>query len=150
MPSYKEMKAYQDEVIRTYILREKMVFRTEVQECTWQDHVSRWLMTIRNLETDEIFYHECQILFAATGQLVEPRPCNIPNASSFKGSIFHSTRWNHDVNLEGKKVIVVGNGCKRTSPLVYYHHLAVANPYKTNLQALLRRLYLQSSTARSP
>ena len=145
MPSYKEMKAYQDEVIKTYRLREKMVFRTEVQECTWQDHVSRWLMTIRNLDTDEISYHECQILFAATGQLVEPRPCEIPNAASFKGSIFHSARWNHDVKLEGKKVIVVGNGCMCTSP----YYLPSVNSFK-NIQAPPRKSYLQLSTAPNP
>lgn len=87
-----------------------MVFRTEVQECTWREDVSQWLMKIRDMTTNDIFYHECQILFAATGQLVEPRPCDIPNASSFKGAIFHSARWNHDVSLEGKKVVVVGNG----------------------------------------
>ena len=149
MPSYKEMKAYQDEVIKTYRLREKMVFRTEVQECTWQDHASRWLMTIRNLDTDEIFYHECQILFAATGQLVEPRPCDILNASSFTGSIFHSARWNHDVNLEGKKVIVVGNGCMCTSPRVPSILIQFVLIYKKT-QAPPRKSYLQLSTAPNP
>jgi len=112
MPSYKEIKAYQHEVADTYSLREKMAFRTEVQECIWREDASRWLMIIRNLDTDGIFYHECQILFAATGQLVEPRPCEILGAPLFKGAIFHSARWNHDVDLEGKKVVVIGNGCE--------------------------------------
>lgn len=112
MPSYKEIKAYQNEVAETYSLREKMTFRTEVQECVWREDASRWLMIIRNLDTDETFYHECQILFAATGQLVKPRPCETLGAPSFKGAIFHSARWNHDVDLEGKKVVVIENGCE--------------------------------------
>lgn len=119
MPLYNEMNAYQNEVTEIYHLREKMVFRTEVQECTWRDDASRWLMKIRDVNTDDIFYHECQILFAATGKLVEPRPCDILNASSFKGAIFHSARWNHDVNLEGKKVAVVGNGCMYIYPTLF-------------------------------
>ncbi|KAJ9266930.1 hypothetical protein DTO195F2_865 [Paecilomyces variotii] len=35
-------------------------------------------------------------------------------ASTFKGTIFHSARWDHSVNLEGKNVVVVGNGCTAT------------------------------------
>jgi cation diffusion facilitator CzcD-associated flavoprotein CzcO len=111
MPSHDEIKAYQREVADTYGLREKMTFRTEVKECYWREDASRWLMVLRNTDTDELFYHECQILFGATGVLVEPRPCDIPGASTFNGSIFHSARWNNDVSLEGKKVVVVGNGC---------------------------------------
>ncbi|KAL2859556.1 hypothetical protein BJX68DRAFT_116847 [Aspergillus pseudodeflectus] len=111
MPSHDEIKAYQREVADTYGLRQKMTFRTEVKECYWREDASRWLMVLRNIDTDEIFYHECQILFGATGVLVEPRPCDIPGASTFNGSIFHSARWNHDVSLEGKRVVVVGNGC---------------------------------------
>lgn len=37
MPSYKEIKAYQDEVIDTYGLRDKMTFSTEVKECIWRE-----------------------------------------------------------------------------------------------------------------
>ncbi|BDD63132.1 hypothetical protein MAP00_008070 [Monascus purpureus] len=49
--------------------------------------------------------------FSAIGVLLEPRPCDIPGASSFKGAIFHSAKWNHDVDLTGKNVVVIGNGC---------------------------------------
>ncbi|KAJ5115850.1 flavoprotein [Penicillium angulare] len=111
MPSYKEIKAYQDGVVETYSLRNKMRFNKQVDECIWCEDSSRWLMIIRDVVTGEIMHHECQILFAATGQLVEPRPCDIPGASSFQGDLFHSGRWNHDVDLEGKKVVVIGNGC---------------------------------------
>lgn len=112
MPSYKEVKTYQDEVVATYGLRQKMTFSTEVVHCIWREDVSRWLMTLRNLNTGEETFHECQVLFAATGELVKPQPCNIPGASSFSGSMFHSARWDHDVSLEGKRVVVIGNGCR--------------------------------------
>ncbi|KAL4953197.1 hypothetical protein BDW69DRAFT_184704 [Aspergillus filifer] len=111
MPSYREIKKYQQDVADEYGLRSKMTFRTEVKECVWREDASRWLMTLRNVDTDEISYHECQILFGATGVLVEPRECDIPGAENFNGSLFHSARWNHDVSLKGKKVVVIGNGC---------------------------------------
>ncbi|KAL2862407.1 flavin-containing monooxygenase [Aspergillus lucknowensis] len=111
MPSYEEIKAYQQDVANQYGLREKMVFSTEVKKCIWRADASRWLIELCNVNTHEISYHECQILFGATGVLVEPRPCDIPGASTFNGSIFHSARWNHGASLEGKKVVVIGNGC---------------------------------------
>jgi cation diffusion facilitator CzcD-associated flavoprotein CzcO len=111
MPSHTEIKAYQDEVIDTYGLREKMTFCTEVKECIWREDANLWRLTLLDLKTKEVSYHECQILFAATGQLVEPRPCDIPGAETFQGAIFHSARWRHDVSLEGKKVVLLGNGC---------------------------------------
>lgn len=116
MPSHQEIQAYQRAVAEEYGLREKMTFRTEVKQCFWREDASRWLMVLRNVDTDEIFYHECQILFGATGVLVEPRACDIPGASTFEGSLFHSARWNHDVSLEGKKVVVIGNGCAFIPP----------------------------------
>ncbi|KAJ5716704.1 Flavoprotein [Penicillium malachiteum] len=111
MPSHHEIKKYHDGVADTYSLREKMIFYKQVDVCIWCEESSRWLMIIRDVRTGEIMHHECQILFAATGQLVEPRPCDIPGAASFQGDIFHTSRWNHDVSLEGKKVVVIGNGC---------------------------------------
>lgn len=112
MPSNKEIKEYHDGVVKQYGLREKMVFHTEVRKCVWRDDANRWLLFLINLETGKLYTHECQILFAATGQLIEPRPCDFPGASTFKGTIFHSARWDHSVNLEGKNVVVVGNGCE--------------------------------------
>lgn len=111
MPSNEEIKAYVDEVAETYNLRRKMTFGTEVVHSVWREDAGRWLLHPRDLGTGREYAHECQILFAATGQLVEPRPCEIPGAADFDGSIFHSARWDHNVDLEGKSVVVIGNGC---------------------------------------
>ncbi|KAL2827500.1 hypothetical protein BJY01DRAFT_255663 [Aspergillus pseudoustus] len=111
MPSNEEIKAYMDNVVDTYDLRRKMTFGTEVVRSVWREDAGRWLLNLRDLNTGREYLHECQILFAATGQLVEPRPCEIPGAADFNGKIFHSARWDHSVDLEGKNVVVIGNGC---------------------------------------
>ncbi|KAJ9483426.1 hypothetical protein VN97_g9979 [Penicillium thymicola] len=111
MPSNKEIKEYVDNVVATYNLRPKMTIGTEVIRSVWREDANRWLLYLRDLKTGHEYTHEWQILFAATGQLVEPRPCEIPGASGFKGSLFHSARWDHSVDLEGKNVVVIGNGC---------------------------------------
>lgn len=112
MPSQQEIKSYQDGVVATYDLKQRMTFRTEVKRCVWRDDASRWVLFLLNVETGEESTHECQVLFSATGHFAEPRPCEIPGASSFQGNIIHSARWDHSVILEGKRVVVVGNGCE--------------------------------------
>ncbi|OCL09290.1 FAD/NAD(P)-binding domain-containing protein [Glonium stellatum] len=111
MPSNREIKAYHDGVIEKYGLRERMVFSTEVLRRAWNEEASLWIMFLQDKNSGRQHTHQCQILFSATGQLVEPRPCDIPGHESFAGDIFHSARWKHDINLKGKNIIVVGNGC---------------------------------------
>jgi cation diffusion facilitator CzcD-associated flavoprotein CzcO len=127
MPSNEEIKKYVDDVVNTYNLRPKMTFATEVIRSVWREDASRWQLFLRDLNTGREYTHECRILFAATGQLVEPRPCEIPGAPDFHGNIFHSARWDKTVNLEGKNVVVIGNGCMFTyfnvAPLVLFGRL---------------------------
>ena len=54
-----------------------------------------------------------KIVCSAAGGLVEPNtwPDSIPGRDQFAGDIFHSGRWNYDVDLKDKDVIVVGTGC---------------------------------------
>ncbi|KAJ6118903.1 hypothetical protein N7471_013523 [Penicillium samsonianum] len=111
MPSNAEIKAYHDGVIAKYGLREKMVFSTEVLRCVWSGESSLWVLFLQDTITGREYIHQCQVLFSAAGQLVEPRPCDIPGHETFRGEIFHSARWNHNVSLQDKNVVVIGNGC---------------------------------------
>ena len=54
-----------------------------------------------------------KIVVSAAGGLVEPNawPKSVPGRESFEGDVFHSSRWNYNVDLNGKDVIVVGTGC---------------------------------------
>ena len=50
------------------------------------------------------------ILVTGAGGLSEPKLPEIEGIDSFEGEIFHSARWNHDVDLTGKRVAVIGTG----------------------------------------
>ncbi|KAJ8122672.1 hypothetical protein ONZ43_g1187 [Nemania bipapillata] len=88
-----------------------MTFGVNVEACEWVEERSAWRLRLRHYSTDEILYHESQFLFSGSGQLVTPREIDIPGVDTFKGPIFHSARWRADVDLSGKKVVVIGNGC---------------------------------------
>lgn len=54
-----------------------------------------------------------KIVVSCVGGLVEPKgwPDDIPGLENFKGSVFHSARWDESADLNDKNVVVVGTGC---------------------------------------
>ncbi len=50
------------------------------------------------------------VLIGGMGGLTEPRLPDIPGIESFEGTTFHSSRWNHDHDLTGERVAVIGTG----------------------------------------
>src|SRR5699024_2404176 len=54
--------------------------------------------------------YECRVLVAGVGALHIPNIPHVEGADSFDGPQFHSADWDHDVDLSGKKVAVVGTG----------------------------------------
>lgn len=54
--------------------------------------------------------HEARFLVTAVGQLHRPSLPEIPGRERFRGTAFHSAQWDHDLDLEGKRVAVIGTG----------------------------------------
>ncbi len=54
--------------------------------------------------------YDADLVVAAVGQLSEPIVPAIPGAETFAGPAFHSAEWRHEVDLQGKRVAVIGTG----------------------------------------
>jgi cation diffusion facilitator CzcD-associated flavoprotein CzcO len=57
---------------------------------------------------EEVFF--ARSLVIATGGLSRPRLPDIPGIEGFGGTVFHTARWRHDVDLAGKRVGLIGTG----------------------------------------
>jgi len=77
---------------------------TDVLEMRWLADEAHWF--VRTSAGD----FRCRTLVIAAGRLSEPRMPEIAGLDSFPGSVFHSSRWDHDLELAGKRVGVVGTG----------------------------------------
>jgi cation diffusion facilitator CzcD-associated flavoprotein CzcO len=53
---------------------------------------------------------EAEVLVPACGQLSRPARPPIAGLDRFSGPVFHSAEWDHDVDLTGKRVAVIGTG----------------------------------------
>jgi 4-hydroxyacetophenone monooxygenase len=90
-------------------VREHVHFGTEVVEAVWSDDDHRWRVTTRDRNgTEDVV--EVHAVISAVGQLNRPLYPDIEGRDTFEGVSFHSARWNHDVDLAGKRVAVIGTG----------------------------------------
>lgn len=71
---------------------------------------ARWDGARWRVETEEGAGYGARVLVSALGPLHVPSIPKIPGADSFPGPAFHSAEWDHDVDLAGKRVAVVGTG----------------------------------------
>ncbi len=86
-------------------LRDLVRTGAEVTGAAWDDATARWTVT---LATGEELTSD--VLVSAVGQLSRPAVPRIPGLDDFDGPVFHSATWDHDVDLTGKRVGVIGTG----------------------------------------
>lgn len=90
------------------------MYQTAVIDCEFSNETGLWTVNMKDLVTGEVKTKTCNILISAVGALSEPNIPVLPGRELFQGEVFHSARWNHSVDLTGKKVVIVGNGCSAT------------------------------------
>jgi 4-hydroxyacetophenone monooxygenase len=84
-------------------------FDHEVIECRWNDTTCEWSLDIRD-RTGTVTTITANAVISAVGQLNRPHLPAIAGRDSFQGDTFHSAQWDHDVDLIGKRVAVIGTG----------------------------------------
>lgn len=135
-PEGNEIVQYLHWVCEKYQITDKIECNTDVDQCRWLEQEQVWEITLRHLvhgvgdlsskdrrkrldeQGPQAIYSSTEVirakvLVSAVGGLVEPKgwPEQIEGRNDFKGSIFHSARWEFDVDMKDKDVVVVGTGC---------------------------------------
>ena len=98
-----EIQAYFQGIADTFGLRDRIRFGTEIVSARFEG--GRWI-----LRTGAGAESAVDFLILATGVLHHPRSPSLPGAGDFGGHLFHSARWDHSVELRGRRVAVIGNG----------------------------------------
>jgi cation diffusion facilitator CzcD-associated flavoprotein CzcO len=104
-----ELQKYLEETVDEFGLRPHLQLGVTVEEADWDDQRHVW-----QLRLDDGTVDECHALVSAVGFLNAPRYPDWPGLDDFEGPAFHTARWQHDQDLTGKVVAVVGTGSSAT------------------------------------
>jgi 4-hydroxyacetophenone monooxygenase len=104
-----EIIKYIRNVYREASLGEHVRFEEEVVSAVWDKHAALWNVRIRRNDGSE-YPMAVTAVVSGSGLLNRPSIPDIPGMKDFKGPMFHSARWDHSVDLTGKRVVQVGTG----------------------------------------
>jgi cation diffusion facilitator CzcD-associated flavoprotein CzcO len=154
-----EILEYLRGVARRFGVVEHVRFDHELESAEWDASEARW-----RLETSR-GPMSADVLICGQGPLSEPKLPDVPGIESFEGTLFHSAKWDHEHDLAGERVAVVGTGAsaiqfvpaiqpeiaqmhvlQRTPPWVVPHP---NRPMKPIERALYRRLPLAQLAMRA-
>jgi cation diffusion facilitator CzcD-associated flavoprotein CzcO len=100
-----ELKAYVEHCVDKYGLRPKIRFNTKVGGATFDDDGNQW-----RIRTDPGGEITARFLVNASGVLTVPKLPDIDGVDSFVGLTMHTARWDHNQDLTGKRVAIIGTG----------------------------------------
>lgn len=108
-PLRDEIKDYICRTADAFGLYGKTRFRTKVEKAEWLEEEQVWEVTTVSPSGDRE-KHRADILFSAVGILNTPKIPQIEGLASFNGPVIHTCNWPDDVQVEGKRVAIIGNG----------------------------------------
>jgi cation diffusion facilitator CzcD-associated flavoprotein CzcO len=99
-----EIQAYLERTAERAGVLDRFRFGVTVKALTWDEEDNLW-----HVQTDHGNV-VADVVVTGSGGLSEPKLPEIAGIDSFEGEVFHSARWNHDYDLAGKRVAVIGTG----------------------------------------
>jgi cation diffusion facilitator CzcD-associated flavoprotein CzcO len=99
-----EIRAYLEACVQEFGLEPYLRLGTEVQAARWDEEHARWRLTVEPGE--EI---DAEVVVSALGMFGAPVPPDIPGLDTFRGTVFHSARWDDAHDLAGESVAVIGS-----------------------------------------
>jgi cation diffusion facilitator CzcD-associated flavoprotein CzcO len=99
-----EILDYLKDCAERYGVMPHIRFETELESASWDEDEQVWSIETSSGPLTADF------LVAAQGPLSEPSLPEVPGIHSFEGTAYHSAEWNHEHDLTGERVAVVGTG----------------------------------------
>jgi cation diffusion facilitator CzcD-associated flavoprotein CzcO len=100
-----EIQAYLLALVEKWRLRSRLRLGTEIVDARFDEGRGTWSLTSSD---DRTF--TARFVVSCVGGLVDPALPDIKGIQGFAGEMFHTARWNHDYDLTGRRVAVIGTG----------------------------------------
>jgi cation diffusion facilitator CzcD-associated flavoprotein CzcO len=103
-PEQPQILDYLHDCVERFGLGPKIALNSELLAAEWSEDERHWLVETASGSL------RARHLIAAPGLLSEPSNPAVPGLDRFRGTIFHTARWNHEHDLTGERVAVIGTG----------------------------------------
>jgi cyclohexanone monooxygenase len=100
-----EILEYCQNMAEKFSFYDHCLFHTTVEKTEWDEATGRW-----TVYTDRGDAMKARYVILANGILTTPKLAKIHGMEKFQGESFHTSRWNYEVDLEGKTVGIIGTG----------------------------------------
>lgn len=100
-----EIRSYLESCAAKHRLNDHIRFNQEVESASFDKDAGHWIIQTQAGDT-----LHADVLIPATGQLNQPAYPAIQGIDAFKGKVFHSARWDHEYDVTGKSVAIIGTG----------------------------------------
>ena len=127
------IRRYIEETASEHGVRDKIRFHHQVVSAAWSSEDARWTLTARRSDTGETVEITCSWLSVCAGYYrydegFRPR---FPGEERFAGRFVHPQHWPEDLDLTGRRVVVIGSGA---TAVTLVPNLAEAAEHVTMLQ----------------
>jgi len=107
-----EIRSYMGEVIAENGLEKHIRYRHKISLASWSSVTNRWSIEAVRTDSNEAVTFTANFLWMCQGYYrhSEGYTPEWMGMETFKGRIIHPQRWPDDLDLSGKKVVVIGSG----------------------------------------
>ncbi|MGH2959041.1 MAG: flavin-containing monooxygenase, partial [Solirubrobacterales bacterium] len=99
-----QIEKYLDDVADRFEVPAHVQFNTSGDQADWDEEANHWV--VRTNQGTII----AKYVITCAGPMHEAALPNLPGVQTFTGDAFHTATWDHDVDLTGKRVAVIGTG----------------------------------------
>ena len=100
-----EIMEYCQRMAEKFGFYDHCLFHTTVEKTEWDESTGRWTVL-----TDRGDRMRARFVILANGLLTTPKLARIAGMETFLGDSFHTSRWDYDIDLTGKRVGIIGTG----------------------------------------
>ena len=107
-----DILAYLRETAAEYGVDQHIRYSRQVTAATWSGEQARWTVTLEHLDTGERSTRTCGFLYLCSGyyRYDEGYTPDWPGRGNYQGLVVHPQHWPEDLDVTGKRVVVIGSG----------------------------------------
>jgi cation diffusion facilitator CzcD-associated flavoprotein CzcO len=106
-----ELKAYVDRLVAKHDLRRSVRFDTNVEHAQFDTEDDVWVLKTSSGVV------RARFVLACSGALTDPKVPDIAGIEDFAGTVLHTARWDHEHDLRGERVALIGTGASAVQVL---------------------------------